>query len=126
MKLSNEGYLRLEMIARLSRDDILHEVNERHHIRRCRPAAIYHDVGVPSRDLGSADAGAFQPALVDQASGADAFDFLEDGPGARLRVQRRVPLSPPLQVCGHDLLHPLVVARRELEGDRQYDVIPLM
>src|SRR5918912_1238397 len=69
---------------------------------------------------------ALEPALVDEAPRADAFDLLEDRAGARVPVEPRVARAAPAQVLLQDAMHRGGVARRQLERRREHDVVAVV
>src|SRR6185503_11740078 len=82
--------------------------------------------GVNVRDLRIADAIALQPALVDQPSGADPFELLEDRAGARMPVEPGMPCAAPAEVLLQDAMHDGGIATLELKGRRQNEVLAVM
>jgi zinc protease len=97
--------------------------DERANIAGRRVPEVHHDVRVDVGDLRIAHAKSLQPALVDETSGAYAFDLLEDRPGTRVNLEPRVTRSAPAQVLLHDAMHCAGVTRRELKGHRQRDLV---
>ncbi len=63
-----------------------------------------------------------QSNVIDQATGADSLDFLEDRAGTWMILEPRVLSATPAEILLHDAVHDRFVARLELEGHRQRDV----
>src|SRR3954451_15364621 len=87
---------------------------------------IHHDVGVNVRDLRIANAMPLEPALVDQPTGPDALELLEDRAGARVPIEPRMPCSAPAEILLQDAMHDRGIATLELKGGRQNDVPSVM
>src|SRR5215208_1442020 len=100
-ELPDERDLRLQLLSGPLPDDLLDPRDQGPDVRGGRSSAIHDDVGMAGADDRASDPGPLQSALVDQPPGPYPLDFLEDGPGARLRVERRVALGPPGEVLAH-------------------------
>src|SRR5690625_418884 len=123
MEVADERYLRLEPVTRPLLDRLLNERDQGAHICSRCAASVDDDVCVPVRDTRPADAGTFEPGLIDQTPGSDALDLLKDRSGTGLRIERRMPLGAPLQIRLHDLPHPRLVAPSHLDGDGEHDLV---
>src|SRR5687768_11000748 len=121
-ELADEADLGLQAMARALLDHLLDMDDQGADVGGRGATRIDQDVGMAGGDHGASDAGPLEAALVDQAAGADARDLLEDGAGARLGVQGRVPLAPPLKVLLHDPAHAGLIVRLELEGGGKDDI----
>src|SRR5512132_2125905 len=100
--------------------------NERDHVGGRRVTEVDHDVGVDVRDLCIAHAMALETALIDKTAGADPFDLLEDGAGARMPIEPGMTGATPTEVLLHDAMHDVRVLPLELKGRRQDDVAAVM
>ena len=109
------------MLAEPIGDALLRMRDQCTHVTRGGVPEIHHDVGVNVRDLRVANAKSLQTTLIDQPSGADAFDLLEDRSRARVDLEPRVTRATPAQVLLHDAMHDRGVTGGEPKGDRQRD-----
>src|SRR5437899_650521 len=87
LEFADEPDLWLEVLIELLAHFRPSRIDQLTHVGGGGVAEVDHDVGVHVGDLRIAHAKSLQSTLVDEASGADAFDLLEDGSGARMPVE---------------------------------------
>ncbi len=121
-ELANEADLGLQPVAELRLDGRLCDPDQLADIRGRRMPEVQHDVRVHVGDLGVAVPEALQPALINEAAGADSLDLLEDRSCAGVKLQPRVPAPAPAQILLHDALHDVHVAALETKGHREGNI----
>src|SRR5581483_6012610 len=107
-------------------DPLLRDRDELANVARRGAAEVDHDVRVDVRDLRVAVTKPFEPALIDQSAGADAFLLLEDRARARMPIEPRVPAAAPTQILLQNSVHRSLIAALELERRREDDVATMM
>src|SRR5690606_177679 len=119
---ADEPDLRFELVARFPGDRRLGEVDQRPDVGGRRASEVHDDVRVLVEDPGVPVHVPLEPARVDEAAGADAFDLLEDRARARVEPEVGVPLVPPREVLAHDSPELRLRGRLEAERHVQHDV----
>src|SRR5512135_2126324 len=127
-ELPDEPDLGPQLVAEPLLDRALRQLDEVQHVAGGGAAEVHDDVGVAVEDLGGAarvDV-ALEPALIDETSGADAFQLLKDRTGAGVEPEIRVLLVAPLQVLAHHAAELFLRRGREAEGDREDEIAPVV
>jgi len=110
-------------MARFTLNRQYDQINEIPNIPCGGAVPVYHDVGMSGRYFGAANPHALHATLVDESSGTDALDFPENGAGAGLRIQWRMPLGPPSQVLTDYAAQHGRVCVGQLEGGIENDIV---
>lgn len=125
-KLSDEADLRFEMEVEFFLDRLLRYGNQLANITCRCSAEIDHDVGVDMGNLGIAMPISPESTLINQPSGANTLDFLEDGSGAGVKVKPGMPAPPPAQILLHHLVHCRGITGQKLKRDGESYVTTAM
>lgn len=101
---------------------LLGDGDELANVFRGGPSQIDHDVGVNVRDLRVTVAETLQSDLVDQPTGSNSFDLLEDRSGTRVILEPWVLAAAPAEIFLHDAVHDGFVTTLELKGHGERDI----
>src|SRR3954469_24851534 len=93
------------MLPKLILDGLLRQSDKLPHFRSGGVSQIHHDVRVNVRDLRIADAMAFEPALIHEATSAHTLDLLENGSCTGMPLQPWVARPAPAQVFLKNPMH---------------------
>src|SRR5438874_852907 len=126
LEFADEADFRLQVLVELLPNFGTRSVDQLSNVGGGGVTEIDHDVGVHVGDLCVTDAKPLQAALIDQSSGADPFDLLEDRSSARVPVEPGVLTSAPAEILLHDAVEDIGITLRESKGGREHDVCPVV
>src|ERR1700730_15551037 len=125
-ELADKSYLDLQVVAKPLLHLLLGERDQLANIFRGGVSEIDHDIRVNMRNLCITVTETLQTDLIDQPSGADAFNLLEDRARAGVIIEPRVLAAPPGEIFLHDAVHDGFVAPIELESHGKRDITLLV
>ena len=122
LEFADKPYLHLQVVAKSLLHFVLGNRDQLANVFRRGLSQIDHDVRVNVRDLRVAVAETFQSDFIDQPTGSDAFDLLENRPRTRVVFEPWVLSTAPAEIFLHDTVHDAFITTLELEGHRERDI----
>lgn len=110
------------MVAKSLLHLVLSNRDQLANVLRGRVSQIDHDIGMNVRYLRVTVTKTLQSDLIDETSGANALDLLEDRASTWVIFEPWMLATTPAEIFLHDAVHDRFVARLELERHGQGDV----